>query len=386
MAVWKSAFYHPFLDGNPQNFSAVPGTLDVVPPLPILPTAVDEAQRGFEIRPGQTMTYRFERPLEEVIGIDLRVDLRFPLQPGIQDFPLVSLGNGQARLSMGHLEFVDPGFTPETGRCRIGFSLDADLVDFSQLVVFHRRMTRFHVRWHTHGQAELSHDGVLRAYQPGFGAGKAFAFDRLTIGGPPNAPAAPTPRFQAQRVYLKVLRRPEARNAIDEHVPLDPCGLGPTQCVRHARGIYDALVTRSRRFMAETLSDLTQPWREGQPGGPFSPDAVRAHAAALAAATALGEFLDRREPDPTPSFLTEIGRFLDILASTNPARYAELLSALAEGEARLDPKCRAEFERIAAANTAALAPLRHLLEATLARARAAAGGGPESGPRGGSHA
>jgi hypothetical protein len=379
MAIWKSAFLHEFLDGNPQNFHAAPGELDVIPPVLIGPTpAADDL--GFEIRPGQSMVYRFERPFEDVIGVDLHVDLLFPLQPGVQDFPLVSLGSGQVTLSMGHLEFIDPGFTPLTGRCRIGLAVDGALVEFSQLTVFHRRTTRFHVRWHTHGQAHVSHDGVLRAYQPAFAAGKAFTIDRLTIGGPVNAPPANAPLFLARRVYLKLLRRQDARNEIEQHVPVDSCGLPRTRCVKTIRALHDDLMDRSRRFMAEIVGELTQSWREGQAGSPFSPEAVRAHTAAVAAAKAFGAFVDQREPALATTCLQHVGEFLDVLAAANPAGYARLLAELSDRAASLDPYCRTALEPLYAANASTLDPLRQLLEATFERAKAAAirAGGPNA--------
>ena len=326
------------------------------------------------------MVYRFERPFEDVIGVDLHVDLLFPLQPGVQDFRLVSLGSGQVTLSMGHLEFIDPGFTPLTGRCRIGLAVDGELVEFSELTVFHRRTTRFHVRWHTQGQAEIFHDGVLRAYQPAFAAGKAFTIDRLTIGGPVNAPPANAPQFLARRVHLKLLRRQDARNEIERHVPVDPYGLPRTPCVNTIRALHDDLLDRCRRFMAETVGELTTPWRDGQAGSPFSPAAVRAHAAAVAAAKAFGAFVDQREPALATTCLQHVGEFLDVLAAANPARYSRLLAELSEGAASLDPYCRTVLEPLYAANARTLDPLRQLLEATVDRARAAAtrAGGPNA--------
>jgi hypothetical protein len=375
MAIWKSAFLHTFLDGNPQNFHAAPGVLEVIPPVLVVPTPPAE-ERGFEIRPGQTMVYRFERPIEDVIGVDLHVHLRFPLQLGVHDFPLVSLGSGQVTLAMGYQTFLGPDFTPLTDGGRIGLAVDGELIDFSALVVPHERTTKFHVRWHTHGQAQITQDGVLRAYQPAFAAGKALTIDRLTIGGPSNAPPANAPRFLARRVYLKVLRRQGARNEIEQHLPLDPDG-PRTPCAKTIRALHDDLMDRSRRFMAEVVAELTTSWREGEAGGPFSPAAVRAHTVAVAAATAFGAFLDRRDPALATTFLQHIGEFLDVLAAANPARYARLLADLSAGAASLDPYCRTALEPVYAAHAQTLEPVKQLLEATLDRAQAAArAGGP----------
>ncbi len=378
MAVWKTALLHQFPDGNPLNVHGVPGTLDVVPPVPVLPTPADDADRGFAIHPGQSLVYRFDRAFADVIGVDVRIDLRFPLQPGAQDFPLLTIGNGDVVVSMGHLEFIDPGFTPLTGRCRLGLRVGGALLDFDQLVVFHRQTTHFHVRWHTHGQAQLSHDGVLRAYQPSFAAGRTFGFDRLTIGGPVGGPLATAPHFLARRVQVKVLRRDDAFNELDGHTPCDPAYPPPKRCAETVRALHAALATRARGFMAETVAQLTQPWREGQPGGPFSPEAVRAHSAAVAAGRAFGEFLAQRDAGAADQVLAHVGTFFDVLAAANPAGYRQLVDDLTNRAESLDPTCRDGLAQAFAAQAGALEPLRQLLEATSARARAAGAGAPHA--------
>jgi hypothetical protein len=307
-----------------------------------------------------------------VIGVDLRVDLLFPLQPGVQDFPLLSLGEDQITLSMGHLEFNDPGFTPLTGHCRFALRVGDELMEFTNLTVFHQQTTRFHARWHTHGQAQLSHDGVLRAHQPGVAAGKSFTVDRVTIGGPLNAPVALAPRFLARRVYVKVLRRHDAIDDIDRQLPIDTYPLPRSECSETIRDLHDALMVPMRAFMADTVAELTRPWREGDAGAPFTPEATRAHAAAVAAGRAFYTFLSTRDAAAFDAVLEHIGDFFDVLAAANPARFADVLSELTARAATLDPYCRETFKPLVATNAATLQPLRTLLAAVHDRARAAA--------------
>ena len=78
MRVWTSAFLHQFLDGNPANYNALPGVLTAQPDgLFVRPTSPAD-QLGFPIKPGQSLDYAFERPLNQVVGVDIRLDLFFP--------------------------------------------------------------------------------------------------------------------------------------------------------------------------------------------------------------------------------------------------------------------------------------------------------------------
>jgi hypothetical protein len=369
MAVWKSVFLHEFLDGNPGNLHAVPGQLSVLPGGPVIgPTP---APPGFAISPGRSLGYQFARPFDNVVGVDLSVDILFPLQPGVQDFPLVALAGGRVTLSMGHLEFIDPGYTPETGRCRIALTVDGQVMEFDQLVVRHRQTTRFRVRWHTHGQGQIWHDGVLRAYEPGFAVGHSFPIDGILVGGPQGAPAAPSPHFLARRVYLKLVRRDDALGELVKHVPIDVSALPRTDCAIAARGLFNELLADMRKFMGESVLKLTASWREGQAHGPFSPEAVAAHDAAVGAAKAFAAFLDGRKQADAESFLKQATKFLNIIAATDRSRYNLLISELEERAERFDPACRAAMEPLRAANTATIKPFVRLLDATWERTKAA---------------
>ncbi len=374
MAVWKSVFLHEFLDGNPLNFHAVSGELHVIPGGPVIVPPPDADDRGFPISPGTSLDFRLEAPLNDVIGFDLSIDLLFPLQPGVQDFPLVSLGDGQVILSMGHLD-IDPGFTPETGQCRIGLRVGSRLVEFNDLIVQHRRTTRFRVRWHTLGQAQIFHDGVLRAYEPACAPGASFSLDRLIVGGFPSGPPTLSPKFLARRVYLKVVRRHDAQNELDQHVPIDTYLLPRSPCAVTVRALQDDLGVETRKFMTEIMLKLTSPWQEGQAGGPFSPQAVAAQDAAAAAVRAFGGFLDRRDPADADAFLRHIGEFLDVVAGADPARYAQLVTELSNRAQTLDPYCRETLKPVYVANAKTLDPVRRLLEAAWTRAMTARAGG-----------
>ena len=368
--------------GIPANLHAVPGVLSVLPDGPVIGPTPEPDDRGFVVTPGRSLGYRFEKRVEDVIGVDLSCDLLFPLQPHIfqppgLEFPLVSLGGGTVTLSMSELLFFFVG--PELqGRVRIVLNVDGQTMQFNNEFVVSQRAIRLRVHWHTHGQAQVWHEGVLRAYEPGFAVGRSFGIDRLAVGGPEGAVAAPNPQFLVRRVYLKLLRRDDARHEIDWHVPIDVGHFPQTHCAEHVRLLHEQLLSRIRKFMEGIVSEFTTSWREGQVPGPFSPESVTAHEAAVRAAEAFVAFLATREADTAATFLRRIGEFLDVLASAAPTGYAELLAELSEHAETLDPACRTMLEPVYAANAATLEPLTRLLRATWERAKTALPGDPSA--------
>jgi hypothetical protein len=359
--VWKSVFLHKFLDGNPANLQAVPGELTVLPDGPVIEPTPEPADRGFLVTPGRSLGYRFEEPFEDVIGVDLSVEVFFPL--GFTGaFPLVSLGDGTVTLGM------------QLAPSQVFVGVDGGDMKVDVPGLFIGRITRFRLRWHTHGQVHFLHEGVLRGYEPAFVAGHSLAIDQLVVGGIP-ADVAPFPRYRVRRVYLKLLRRDDARHRIDGQVPLDVSCLPPTECAEQVRVLLEELRSRTRVFMTGIISMLTTSWREGQPQGPFSPESVAAHQAAVGAGEAFGAFLETRQEASADTFLQRIGEFFHILAAADPAGFAELLTDLEQRAETLDPACRRTLEPVHTANAETLQPLAELLQATWQRAQTARLGG-----------
>jgi hypothetical protein len=368
--VWKPAFLHEFLDGNPANLHAVPGELSIVPEGVVIEPTPDPALRGFLLEPGRSLSYRFETAFEDVIGIDLSVDLSLlsPELVFVREVPLVSLGDGTVTLSAE--------FAVGIGPVEIGLSVDGS--SMRHIVVMPPGQTnRLRVRWHTHGQAQIWYEGVLRAYEPGLAAGRSFAIDRLEVG---RAPEIEQPRFRVRRVYLKLLRQDDARQALDRQVPLNVncIPMPASDCTEKVNALLGELRLRTRAFMTGVIARLTTPWREGQAQSPFSREAVAAHAAAVGAAEAFGTFLETREEAAADTFLQRMGTMFDVFAAADPAGFATLLSDLARRAETLDPACRAAIEPLHAANAEALQPLERLLQATWQRALAARPGDPNA--------
>jgi hypothetical protein len=127
--------------------------------------------------------------------------------------------------------------------------------------------------------------------------------------------------------------------------------------------------------MTGILARLTASWRDGQPHNPFSPEANAAHAAAVSAARAFGDFVENRQDTDANTYLQRIGEFFDVLAAADPDGFAELLTDLEARAQALDPACRVAFESLHNANVAALQPFTRLLDSTWQRAQTAQLGG-----------
>lgn len=264
MSVWKSIFLHEFPDGDLTNLHAVPGEVAVSPGGPLVGPPPEPGERGFSVHPGRTISYALADPLAEVIGVDVSLDVDLRPQPG-QAFPLLSIDGGAVELSLSRLRFAFIG--PELrGFTRLAFAVGDERIEvdleFSDLETL-----RLRARWHTHGQGQIWQQGTLRAYEPGFAAGRRLALGRLVGGGPEGVIVDPGGLFRARRVYWKALREDDARATIDDHLPLDERYLKPTPCAERVRALFVEATSRSREFMTGVVSALTTSWRDGQPGG-----------------------------------------------------------------------------------------------------------------------
>lgn len=374
MAIWNPVFLHEFVDGNPANLRALPGELAVLPNgLAITPTPAPE-DRGFLASPGRLLGYQLARGLDNVIGVDLAVDLAFSPRATGSEYPVVSLGGGRVRLDVRSAAFAFVGPNLE-GRARLSFAVDGSAMEFD-LDLVPARTERLRLRWHTHGQAQVWRAGALHAYEPSLAVGRVFNVDRLLLGGP-NGAVAESPQFLARRVYVKLLRRDDARSELAEQVSIDTRLLPRTPCARAVSALLGELLVRIRKFMSETIAQTTSTWRAGQAHAPFSPPAIAAHRSAVAAAEALVAFLASRAPMDADRFLEHIGVLFDTLAGVDPPRYAAMLEELDAQARTLDEHCRAELMPLRLANAAALDPFEQLFTKTWERANAA-GGGPHA--------
>lgn len=388
MAVWNSVFLHEFLDGNPANLRALPGNLTVLPNGPIVEPTPDPQDRGFRVSPGRELGYHFQRALENVIGVDLSADLVLSPQAAFEHLTVLSLGGGTVTLVVLNVQFAGINPFELLGTTRVRFTVDGESMEFtlffgSSIAVSSQTPLRLRVRWHTHGQVQVWQERVLRAYEPGFAVGRAVGIDRLAVGGPGGLGGGGAAGILVRRVYVKLLRRDDSRNELREQVAIDTSMLPRTPCATAAGALLADMLAQIRKFMTAVILKTTTSWREGQPQSPFSPEAIAAHQAAVAAAEAFVAFLTTRERASADTFLEQIGTLLDILAAADPTRYAALLEELAALAKTFDktldpPHCREELQPLFAANTQTLEPLAHLLQETWERAKAASPGGPHA--------
>lgn len=263
MAVWNSVFLHEFLDGNPANLRALPGDLTVLPNGPVVEPTPDPEDRGFLVSPGRLLGYHFQRAIENVIGVDLSVDLVLSAQAAFEHLTVLSLGGGKVTLLMLNVQFAFIGPNID-GRARVLFTVNGESMEFNLRFVPSQTL-RLRVRWHTHGQVQVWQERVLRAYEPGFAAGRAVGIDRLAVGGPGGLGGGGAAGILVRRVYVKLLRRDDSRNELRKQVAIDTSMLPRTPCATAAGALLADMLAQIRKFMTEVILKTTTLWREGRP-------------------------------------------------------------------------------------------------------------------------
>ena len=356
MGVWSPAFQHQFLDGNLLNFSAAPGAEpDISFEAPVVRPAPPAEQRGFPVRRGNRFDYRFEPGVfGNVIGTDIKLDIAFPAGTGAaQTSGNVVLANGAIRLLLG---FV-------SGNARIQLFVNNDVMS-ANAPFDPGAPLRIQTRWHTHGQGQIWINGSLRSYHPALAPGRNFTIDQLAFGHHDASAIAPSaPAFLIRRIGVKLLRDNDALRCLDglfpitEPVPIDEV------CRRKLAGAEHAVLGEIRAFMQRSIGRLTSEWQDGMPGGPFTPEAVAAHAAAIAAGRAFVQFM-LHHPGGDPELIKQkLGEFLILIRAADPAAYDQAIGRLRAIPPPYDAHCLAQLQPLAQAHGAQLQPVADLLEA-----------------------
>lgn len=342
--VWTPAFHHQFLDGNPANFSAPPGVLTAQPDgLVVQPTPPPD-QRGFVIAPGHSLSYTLERPLVDVIGIDIRLDVEIFGNPQNPLDVQVRLDGQTVRVIA---DFIGP-------LLRLQFWVGGTPLSASIPLESASGLFRLRLRWHTHGQASMSVNDRLRAYEPALQPGLSLPVTTLFLGHHFPIATPDPPKMRARRFTVKVLRKNDATRFLDDLFPLPrPLPVDP-ECAKLVQGLAGAAMVEARHLMTAAVAAWTRRWSEGQAGSPFSAESVAAHEAAVQAGRAFTAFMLGQDPADAARFLAAARTFLALLQSVDPARYAALVAQAEDASTRLDVPC-----------IAALEPLRRLYESRL---------------------
>jgi len=361
MGVWSPAFQHQFLDGNLLNFSAAPGSAPNISFETVLvrPTPPPD-QRGFPVRPGNRFRYQFEPGLfGSIIGADINLDIAFPPESGTADTSgNVTLANGAIRLMFNFLG----GSSGPPPIVRILL-----LVNNDGMVLSPRydpsAPIRIQARWHTHGQGQIWINGGLRRYDPALAPGSSFTIEELAFGHHDTTtinPSAPT--LLLRRIGVKLLRDNDALRSLDRLFPIsEPVSL-TEDCRRKLEEIERATFSEIRAFMQRSIVRLTSAWQDGTPGGPFTPEAVAAHAAATAAGRAFVQFM-LHHPGGDPDLINQkLEEFLILIRAADPAAYDEAIRRLDDIPQPLDADCLAQLQPLVQVYGARLQPVVDLLE------------------------
>jgi hypothetical protein len=361
--VWSPAFQHQFLDANPRNFNAWPGTHHVAPPVLVVPPTPPRDQLGFAVRPGHRFEYVFNPPLVDVIGADIKLVLAFP--PGSTTVQLsgqVVLANGAIRLLVG---FVN-------GVARLQLFVHTDVIGIS-VPFADSAPLRVHARWHTHGQGQVWVNGTLRAYDPSLAPTASFTVNHLRFGHPADQVVANAPAFLIRNITVKLLRRNDPGRILDSLFPIPEPSPLDEACRRKLASVDAAILEEIRSFMRSAIGRLTSRWQEGMPGGPFTPAAVATHDAAGAASLAFMAFLVHRRDQDAERVKEKVTEFLTIIRATDPTGYAQLVGRLEAMTGEYDPACLARLQPLAQQHAAALQPVKSLLETILGVIRSPGG-------------
>jgi hypothetical protein len=363
--VWSPAFQHQFLDANPANYNAWPGRHSVNPPVLVVPPTPPRDQLGFPVRPGHRFEYVFDPPVTEVIGADVKLDVAFP--PGSAGGELlghVVLANGAIRLL---LAFV-------SGVARVQLFVNNDVTAVS-VPLNDGAPLGVHARWHTHGQGQIVVNNTMRAYDPSLAPTASFTVGHLRFGHVADQVVPNAPAFLIRRIGVKLLRRSDPGRIFDTLFPIAEPSPLDAECRRKLAAVDAAILEEIRTFMRRAIAQLTSPWKEGQPGGPFAPEAVAAHNAALAAGLDFMAFVIHRRDQDAERVKEHVTSFLKIIEATDPAGYAQLVARLEALTGQYDPSCLARLQPLAQQHAAALQPIKVLLEALLGVIRSP--GGPQ---------
>jgi hypothetical protein len=297
MGVWSPAFQHQFLDGNLLNFSAAPGSEpDISFEAPVVRPTPPADQRGFPVRRGNRFAYQFEPGLfGSIIGTDIKLDIAFP--PGTsaaQTLGNVTLANGSIRLLLGFA----------SGNARIQLFVNNDVMNATAQLDPSAPL-RIQARWHTHGQGQIWINGSLRSYDPALAPGMTFTIEQLAFGHHDTSTIDPSePALLLRRIGVKLLRDNDALRCLDGLFPItDPIPLDE-ECRRKLAEVERAILSEIRAFMQRSIVRLTSTWQDGMSGGPFTPEAVAAHAAAIAAGRAFVQFM-LHQPGGDPDLIKQ---------------------------------------------------------------------------------
>ena len=366
MHVWTPAFHHQFLDGNPANFSAPPGVLTALPNgLVVQPTPPPD-QRGYPIAPGHSLSYALERPLLDVIGIDIRLDV---LVDGSAQDPL----DVQVRLDGQAVRVIATFLGP---LLRLQFSMGGTPIAASIPLESASGLIRLRLRWHTHGQGAMWVNDVLRVYEPALQPGLSLPVTTLFLGHHSTVVTADPPKMRARRLMVKVLRNDDATRLLDDLFPLPRPLPVDSECAKRVQGLAGAAMIEARQFMAAAVAAWTRHWTEGQAGSPFSAESVAAHEAAVQAGRAFIAFMLGQERADADRFLAEAKTFLALLQMVDPARYTALVAMAEDASTQLDLPCIAALEPLRRLYESRLTPLAQLVRDLAVVAQAP--GGPHA--------
>lgn len=372
--MWRAILLHEFPDGNIRNFQAIAGSLQTAN-MGAQGGAAGNRDTSVSVTPGTGFSYQFAEPLAEVIGVSIRLRLRYPVQGITDPVPLVQLGDGvEIRIQ----PFIDPQFNraelgaPAKGLLRLGTSE----FDLGGLILPHRRFTDIRFDWHSSGQARLLQNKKLIGYQHSVATQSHFELNGIRFGLL-DLPAVSNPRYQLQYVFVRAMKRADSLADFTGLLPELTAPEDPmmARCRELSTIKMIAAVEQLRAFMATFHSNFSEKWsiHNGPAGGPFKEESLHTHKQAITAMLALSTMIRKNDFSAPNDFLDPFEKFLHILHSAMPTEFDHLASELSTSLS-LSPQCKSILENHFSAQVETIKPLVDLLASAADRIKTIVGG------------
>lgn len=324
--TWHTLLQHEFLDRSLGNIIGAPGKLVSSNPAPLVPPPPNV---GPTILPGKWFGVDFDKNIEKVIGLDIKLLLHAPANTGL--LPLCQIEGA-----------MNVEFAWESPRRR--GMVNGELIVFGDLRVKvgtevfvihsvglpHRRSIELHVNWHTSGQCRIELDGQLIAYDPALSPGQSFDTPGVRLGDPTSPPQL-RPRHRLHQVLVRAIREEDSVTEILLELAADLPGIpDSTRCRIEVERYLQSIVGVLRSFMRGFTQQETQQWNKADGGGskPFNQSAAEAHKVSMSAFLSAMEFLTKGGEEHKAEYLAGIREFFEILHASRPTEFQQMLQDL----------------------------------------------------------
>lgn len=360
--AWHTLLQHNFLDRNLGNFIGAPSKLVSSEPAPLVNPSLGV---GTTIKPGKWFGVDFDKDIEKIIGLDIKLQLHAPANTGL--LPLCRIEGSMSVefiWESPHRSEMINGELVAFGDLRLKVGAEVFIVRGVGLP--HRRSIELHINWHTSGQFRVELAGQLIAYDPMISPGQSFSTRGIRLGDPTGQPQL-RPRHMLHQVLVRAIREEDSIAEILWELAADSPEIPDSErCRIEVERYLQSIVAIFRNFMRGFTQQETVQWNKADGGGamPFSRSAVEAHEVSKKAFLSAMEFLTRGGEEYKTLYLERIRRFFEILNASRPVEYKQVLRDL-DNLQRPSQACLDLAEAWALENEEKVSPLAQITDETI---------------------